>query len=290
MYISVEEQKRLGKLKKEFEGLRSGKDSLLKMISDSELAESVYNSNAIENSTLTIKETEKILLEMEIDRRISLREAYEAKNLARVVEYISKKAKETEIDKELVLFLHKMLITNINDEIAGRFRRKGEYVRVGFYVAPAPEQVEGLIKDAITEYKSDFISFFIEKIARFHLEFEHIHPFIDGNGRIGRILINFQLIRMGFPPVIIRNKGKKHYYECFRAYDEKKDIKKMSRIVMLALMESFHKRIAYLKGQKIVSLKEFSQSSDRSFNALLNSAKRQTISAFRENGVWKIGM
>lgn len=105
---------RIKKLKEEYDRLRIGKDSLLRIIDEAEIAESVYNSNAIENSTLTLKETEKILLEMEVSRDVSLREVFEAKNLARVMEYIRKKSQEEELSKEMILLLHKMLIENIN--------------------------------------------------------------------------------------------------------------------------------------------------------------------------------
>ena len=79
-------------LKAEYDQLRKGKESLLKIIDESELSESVFNSNAIENSTLTLKETERILLELEVSRNVSVREVFEAKNLARVMEYTRSKA------------------------------------------------------------------------------------------------------------------------------------------------------------------------------------------------------
>lgn len=280
---------RIKKLKEEYESLKQGKESLLNIIYEAELPEAVYNSNAIENSTLTIKETEKILMQLEVSRNVSLREVFEAKNLARVSEYIKNKAKKEEINSDLILLLHKMLITNINDEIAGRYRRSGEYVRVGTYIAPPPEQLEKMILNAILAYESDIESYFIEKIAKFHLEFEHIHPFIDGNGRIGRVLINYQLIRLGFPPLIVRNKGKQKYYDCFKEYENHKETKSTEKILTLALLESFHKRISYLRGDKMIKLSEYAKKKKKPLNALLNAAKRQTIPVFREKGVWMIG-
>lgn len=279
---------RIRQLKEKYESLREGKDSLLNIINEAELSENVYNSNAIENSTLTLKETEKILLEMEVSRNLSLREVFEAKNLAGVSEYIQKKSKEKELDKEMILILHKMLISNIEDQIAGRFRQAGEYVRVGTYIAPPPEKVEQLIEENLIKYNSDQETYFSDKIAKFHLEFEHTHPFIDGNGRIGRVIINYQLQRIGYPSVIIRNKEKKEYYKAFREYDDKKNTKIMERIVALALMESLHKRIAYLKGEKIIKLSHFATSEKKTLQSLINAAHRQTIPAFREKGIWKI--
>jgi Fic family protein len=278
----------LQNLKTEFDTLKKGKESLLIMVDEAEVAEAVYNSNAIENSTLTLKETEKILLEMEVARDVSVREVFEAKNLARVTEYIRNKSQEAEINKEIILFLHKMLIGGIDDSIAGRFRGPGEYVRVGTHVAPAPEHVERMIEAALLEYTGDLGSFLVDKVAKFHLEFETVHPFCDGNGRIGRVLINYQLQRLGFPGIIIRDKEKKDYYSTFAEYRDKKTAKKMEKILALSLTESLHKRITYLKGDKIITLSDYAKTSHVSASALSNAARRQNIPAFREKGVWKI--
>src|SRR3989338_5855385 len=162
-----------------------GKEALIKLIAETEVSEQVYNSNAIENSTLTLEETEKILLQIDLDRYITEREIFEAKNLARVVAYINGKAKEQELRLEVILFLHKMLIANIRDDVAGRFRQDNEFVRVGNHIAANHENI-------------------IKRIAKLHLIFEYIHPFVDGNGRIGRVLNNYLLIREGFVPINIK--------------------------------------------------------------------------------------
>jgi Fic family protein len=282
-------KKRIKALKADYDSLKSGKESLLKMIDEVEISENVYNSNAIENSTLTLRETEKILLEQELSREVSLREVFEAKNLARVINYKRNKAKEVTLDKELILLLHQMLIGGINDNIAGRFRKKGEYVRVGVHIAPAPENVERMVEDIIKEYGDDIETYFLDKVSKFHLDFETIHPFVDGNGRIGRVLINLQLIQYGFPRVIIRNKEKKVYYNAFQDYRERKNIKTMEKILALSLIESLHKRNAYLRGENIVNLSDYIKRNNLSPSALTNNAKRQTIPAFRERGTWKIG-
>jgi len=289
MAITKPIKNRIQALKKEFDALKKGKESLLALIDEAEIPESVYNSNAIENSTLTLKETEKILLDMEVSRDVNVREVFEAKNLARVIGYIKEKSTEKEADKELILLLHKMLISNIDDSISGRFREKGEYVRVGTYIAPAPEHVELMIESVISEYANDLESYFLEKIAKFHLDFENVHPFCDGNGRIGRTLIGYQLLRLGLFPIIIRDKEKDEYYKAFADYREKKNTKTMEKVISLALIESLHKRIAYLKGEKIITLSEYAKNSTKTAPALFNAAKRQNIPAFREKGVWKIG-
>ncbi len=104
------------------------KESLIQLLNEIEVAEQVYNSNAIENSTLSLEETKTILLQIDLDRYITERELFEAKNLARVVSYIDKKSKENTLECESILFLHKMLLSNIRDDIAGRFRKDNEYV------------------------------------------------------------------------------------------------------------------------------------------------------------------
>src|SRR5258708_4956292 len=118
-----------------------GKEALIALIAESEVAEQVYNSNAIENSTLSLEETEKILLQIDLDRYISEREIFEAKNLARVVSYINVRAKEQELTLEVVLSLHKILLSNIRDDIAGRFRAANEFVRSPNHISPNPKEI-----------------------------------------------------------------------------------------------------------------------------------------------------
>ena len=267
-----------------------GKESLLSMVDEVEIAERVYNSNAIENSTLSLPETEKILLQLEVKRRVSLREFFEAKNLAQVYGYIKKTAPQQSLTINMILLLHKMLLTNIRDEVAGRFRSEGEMVRVGNHIGLPPEFIEKKIQEILISYNSELTIPFIHRIAYLHAEFESIHPFIDGNGRIGRVLNNYLLIREGLPPIIVRNKEKEIYYSSLRSYDDSHNYKPMIRIVELAVLESLHKRLAYLNGFEIVPLSQYSQSRSESFHTLLNSARRQTIPAFREKGVWKIGV
>ncbi len=277
-------------LHKRFHALKEGKDSLLTILEEVELAESVYNSNAIENSTLTLPDTERILLDLEVSKDYSLREVYEAKNLARVYEFIRAKKNSIVLNKEVLLFLHELLIGGIDDSIAGRFRKANEYVRVGKHVAPAPEHLVLMIEVLLNEYKINHDTDIFQKIAHFHLQFETIHPFCDGNGRIGRVLINMQLQEFGYPNIIIRDKEKVLYYKTFGVYRDNKSTKGMERVLRLALMEGLHKRIAYLEGKNIVTLAEYAKKKDEPLSGLINSGKRQTIPAFREKGVWKIGV
>ena len=281
---------RISSLRERYYGTSAGKEALIALISEAEVAEQVYNSNAIENSTLTLEETEKILLQIDLDRFISEREIFEAKNLARVVSYIDKKAKEQELTLPVVLTLHKMLISNIRDDIAGRFRVENEFVRVGSHIAPNPKEVTPRLEKMLAEYNSASHENIIKRIAKLHLAFEHTHPFCDGNGRIGRAINNYLLIREGFVPINIKFIDRKKYYEAFRDFDLKGVTGIMEEIVGKALTNSYHKRLAYLEGKKIITLVEYAKSNKLSHSNLINKATRQTIEAFLEKGVWKIGI
>ncbi len=281
--------KKIDSLRKRYYQSASHKDSLLKLISEAEVAEQVYNSNAIENSTLSLEETEKILLQLNLDRYVTEREIFEAKNLARVVTYIDTKAKQQELNLKMVLFLHGMLITNIRDDIAGRFRNNDEWVRVANHIACDPKQIIGKLEDMLIKYNSSVNESIIKRIAVFHLSFEHIHPFVDGNGRIGRVLNNYLLIREGYVPINIKFIDRTLYYDAFEQFDRNNSISIMAEIVGKAITSSYHKRLAYLDGMEIITLNEYAKRNNLSHSNLINKAKRQTIEAFLEKGVWKIG-
>ncbi len=280
----------INRLRERYYAASVGKQSLIKLLSEAEVAEQVYNSNAIENSTLTLEETEKILLQIDLDRYITEREIFEAKNLARVVSYIDTRAKEQELTLEVILSLHKMLITNIRDDIAGRFRKVGEWVRVGNHIAPDPKEVGERLEKMLAGYNANSHENIIKRIALSHLTFEHTHPFVDGNGRIGRVLNNYLLIREGFVPVNIKFIDRKMYYEAFNEFDGKGATKIMEEIVGKALTNSYHKRLAYLEGARIMTLAEYAKKYKVSHSNLINKANRQTIEAFLEKGIWKIGV
>lgn len=280
----------ISQLRERYYTVAVGKQALLTLISEAEVAEQVYNSNAIENSTLTLEETEKILLQIDLDRYITEREMFEAKNLARVISYIDQRAKEQELNLDVILSLHKMLISNIHDDIAGRFRKDSEFVRVGSHIAPNPKEVIGRLEKMLSEYNATSHENIIKRIAKLHLAFEYTHPFCDGNGRIGRVINNYLLIREGFVPINIKFIDRNKYYEAFREFDAKGATEIMEEIVGKALTNSYHKRLAYLEGAQIMTLAEYGKINKISHSNLINKASRQTIEAFMEKGVWKIGV
>jgi len=282
--------KKINLLRERYYQASTGKDALIALIRDAEIAEQVYNSNAIENSTLTLEETEKILLAIDLDHFISEREIFEAKNLARVMSYIKKRTKEQELTLEVILILHKMLISNIRDDIAGRFRKDNEYVRVGSHIAPSPKEILDRLTKMLSEYNAGSHENIIKRIAKLHLAFEYIHPFVDGNGRIGRVINNYLLMREGFVPINIKFIDRQKYYDAFDEFNKKSTATIMEEIVGKALTNSYHRHLAYLEGKKIINLVEYAKNNKISHSNLINKANRQTIEAFLEKGVWKIGI
>ncbi|MDR0619808.1 MAG: Fic family protein [Bacteroidales bacterium] len=271
-----------------YNAVSKGKEDILREISLAEIPEMVYNSNAIENSTLSLEDTEKILANGELKRKINVREIYEAKNLARITEMLLEKPGQ-QLSVELILAMHKTLLTNIDDSIAGRFRRGREWVRVGNHLGANPLFIPDLISELTDNYNKSKDREFLDKIAYFHAEFETIHPFCDGNGRIGRALINLQLSNLNLPPIIIQNKNKhKNYYPLFVNYPVSMKYDGFTSLFALLLQESLHKRIALLTAKRIIPLSLWAEKNGIKPSIAANKAKRQTIPAFRMSEKWMI--
>ena len=275
-------------LHRQYLNLSEGNESVLMEITLSEIPEMVYNSNAIENSTLTLEDTEKILSGGSLDRKVNVREVYEANNLAKVTKSLLEKNNAL-LNIKLILSLHQTLLTDIDDQIAGRFRVGKEWVRVGNHLGANPRFVPALMQELVDDYNQHKISYFLDAIAHFHAEFETIHPFVDGNGRMGRVLINLQLMNLGFPPIIIQNKSKHtEYYPLFTQYQSTMKFGGFTQLFALLLQESLHKRITILTAKKIIPLAHWAAQKGVKPNVAANKAKRQTIPAFRLREKWMI--
>ena len=281
-------KQRLEQLFSTYKQLEKEHKSALHEITLSEVPEIVYNSNAIENSTLTLEETEDIIFFDKIKKDHDIREIYEAKNLVKVIEFLQNNP-NIKFNAELILELHKILLTGINDHIAWRFRSWGEWVRVGAHLWANPAFVNEFVYDLVTSYKEDKKSYFLDRIAHFHAEFETIHPFLDWNGRMWRVLVNKQLMDLWYPPIIIPSKNKhKEYYPLFDEYLKNDDYTWFTNLFALLLMESLNKRIQILTAKNIITLNERAKKNNKNVNSYLNKAKRQTIPAFRKWWKWMI--
>ena len=279
---------RIEALRQQYMGLIKGNEPLLKEIALAEIPEMVYNSNAIENSTLSLEDTEIILSGGVLGRKVHVREVYEAKNLALLTETVVEKSRAS-LNLKLILGWHKTLLSYIDDKIAGRFRTGKEWVRVGNHLGANPAFVGALMQELVDRYKQDKTSYFLDAIADFHAEFETIHPFVDGNGRMGRVLINLQLVKAGFPPIIIPNKSKHtEYYPLFARFQSTMKADGFTKLFALLLLETLHKRITILTAKKIIPLSIWASQNAVKLNVAANKAKRQTIPAFRLREKWMI--
>ena len=117
-----------------------------------------------------------------------------------------------------------MLISNIRNEIAGRFRIENEWVRVGNHIATNPLDIVELIKQMLIDYHSTDNLNIVSRVAKLHLNFEHIHPFVDGIGRFGRVINNYALIRENYVPINIKFIDRSLYYQAFIEFDENQSI------------------------------------------------------------------
>lgn len=279
---------RIAALSEQYRKLVKEKPKAVREIALSEIPEMVYNSNAIENSTLTLQDTEDILLRDAVKRDHDIREIYEAKNLAKITEQLLDNPSQP-LSSKLILDLHKVLLSGIKDEWAGRFRSGKEWVRVGTHVGANPDFVERLVYQLVDDYNEKDEESFVENISWFHAEFETIHPFNDGNGRLGRVLVNQQLGLLGLPPIIIPNKSKHtSYYPAFDSYRTVGKFDDFTNIVASLLIESLYRRITLLSSPRIITVSEWAKTNNVAGNIAANKAVRGTIPAFRLRGKWMI--
>lgn len=177
-----------------------------------------YNSNAIEGNTLTLKETAMVLEGMTIDQK-PLKDHLEAVGHRDAFLYVQEIAsKDLLLDESVIKNIHSLVLMN-HPEDKGVYRRIPVRIMGAFTEPVQPYLIEPKITELLAENdKRKETMNIIERVARFHLEFEGIHPFIDGNGRTGRLLLNLDLIRNGYPPINVKFADRKRYYDAFDAY------------------------------------------------------------------------
>lgn len=211
------------------------------------MVEFTYDSNAIEGNTLTIKETALALEGMTIDQK-PLKDHLEAVGHRDAFLYVQDIAQnDTPLSESVIKNIHSLVLMNRPDD-------KGVYRRIpvrimGAFAEPAqPYMIEAKMAELISKNEGrEHLMHIIERIARFHLEFEGIHPFIDGNGRTGRLIMNLDLIRNGFPPVNIKFTDRKRYYDAFDAYYRDGIAKPMIELLAEYISERLDEYLAILE-------------------------------------------
>ena len=182
------------------------------------LIDFTYNSNAIEGNTLTLKETAMALEGITVDQK-PLKDHFEAVGHRDAFLYVEEIAKgEIPLSESVIKNIHSLVLMH-RPEDKGTYRRIPVRI-MGAYTDPVqPYLIEPKMTELLAKNEARRATMgTVERIARFHLEFEGIHPFIDGNGRTGRLILNLELIRAGYPPINVKFTDRKRYYDAFDAY------------------------------------------------------------------------
>lgn len=197
-----------------------------------------YNSNTIEGSTLSENETAAIIFQNKTFPSKSMVEHLEAKNHQTALEYLFSYLIDKDlINEKLVLKLHEILMNSIHSD-AGFYRRHavrivGANVPTANYVK-VPYLMEELAKDMNKKSKE-----IIGHVVTIHSKFEQIHPFGDGNGRVGRLLINAMLLKENIAPAVIKQKEKRKYYSCLNTAQLKEDIGPLKEFIGDSILEGY---------------------------------------------------
>lgn len=204
--------------KAKLDGMRPLTAGETQRLRDEFMVDFTYNSNAIEGSTLTLKETAMVLEGMTIDQK-PLKDHLEAVGHRDAFLYIEEIAQnKTKLSQTQIKAIHSLVLMN-RPEDKGVWRRIPVTI-AGAYTQPVqPYLIEPKLKELLSANEARKKTMHpIERIARFHLEFEGIHPFIDGNGRTGRLVLNLELIRNGYPAINVKFTDRKRYYDAFDAF------------------------------------------------------------------------
>lgn len=173
-----------------------------------------YNSNAIEGNTLSLQETEVVLSEGITIGGKTVNEHFEAINHKKGIEYVKQIVeKKRNISEEVIRELHRIILTSIDDQSAGNYRRHNVRIVGARHIPPQSIKIPKLMTELIEWYQSHEYELNIPQMAaELHYRFVMIHPFIDGNGRVARLIMNLFLMRNGYPPAIILKVDRKRYY------------------------------------------------------------------------------
>lgn len=198
----------------------------LERLNEEFLTEYTYNSNAIEGNTLTLRETDMVLRGLTIDKK-SLKEHLEVIGHKEAFDYVKQLVSENaEISEKLIKDIHYLVLADKKDD-RGVYRRIPVRIMGAAHEPVQPYLIIPKMEELLEEYKNSKEDI-VTKLARFHIEFEDIHPFIDGNGRTGRLLINLELMKAGYPPIDIKFSDRLKYYEAFDEYHIKHNISAMA--------------------------------------------------------------
>ena len=244
-YTPILEQ--INSFKKTLDSCRPLTPAEVEAIKEVFLVEHTYNSNAIEGNTLTLQETALVLQGVTIDKK-PLKDHLEAVGYKEAFQYIEELAKQ---DKDLseydIKSIHNLVLAD-RPEDRGSFRRVNVRIAGALTNPVQPYLIEPKIEELLNNYKvwSETMHI-VERVAIFHLQFESIHPFIDGNGRTGRLIMNLQLIKEGLPAINIKFADRRKYYDAFDEYSRTGSSEAMINLVGEAVISRLREMIEMIK-------------------------------------------
>lgn len=192
------------------------------------IVEYTYNSNAIEGNTLTLRETDLVLRGLTIAQK-PLKDHMEAVGHKEAFDYISELVKEkVPISESIIKQIHFLVLADKRDD-RGVYRRVPVRIMGAQHEPVQPYLIEPKMEQLLIDF-AESKEHIITKLARFHIEFEGIHPFIDGNGRTGRLLVNLELMKAGYPPIDIKFADRIAYYNAFDEYYVKHNLSEMENL------------------------------------------------------------
>ena len=200
----------------------------LERLNEEFLTEYTYNSNAIEGNTLTLRETDMVLRGLTIDQK-SLKEHLEVIGHKEAFDFVTEIVKEKcEINERVIKQIHYLVLADKKDD-RGVYRRVPVRIMGAAHETAQPYLIVTKMEELLRNYLASE-EHIVTKLARFHIEFEGIHPFIDGNGRTGRLLVNLELMKAGYPPIDIKFTDRIAYYNAFDEYHLKHNLKAMESL------------------------------------------------------------
>ena len=192
------------------------------------IIEYTYNSNAMEGNTLTLRETDMVLRGLTIDRK-PLKDHMEAVGHKEAFDFVRDLVKEqTPLSESIIKRIHYLVLADKRED-RGVYRRVPVKIMGAKHEPVQPYLIQSKMEQLLEDYRNN-TDHIIPRLARFHIEFEEIHPFIDGNGRTGRLLVNLELMKAGYPPIDIKFADRISYYNAFDEYHVKHDLGAMEKL------------------------------------------------------------
>ena len=232
-------------------------EGILKKLESNLKTNFIYNSNAIEGNTLTLKETDIILRYGVTVKGKSLKEHEEVKGQEYALNFLKEVIKTNESLSLRLIREFNALVLNDDIENRGKFKKSNnEILGAGFETTPY-YLVEEKLTELIEKFNSSENNDLIMKIACFHADFEKIHPFIDGNGRTGRLLLNLELMKNGYPITVIRNEEREEYYTALETAQAKADYRLLTDFIEKSIENTFWIYYKYFDKNTKIKFEEY---------------------------------